>query len=747
MPDYTVIIEEEVTATTVTIEDTVYDITLEADVLQETVVIVDNLQGPQGAIGTTGPTGPTGAQGIQGIQGVTGPTGATGATGSQGIQGITGPTGSTGSQGIQGVTGPTGPTGSTGANSTVPGPTGSTGATGPTGLTGPTGPTGPTGATPTNYVASFNGATGAVTGVSSIIAGSNITISPTGGTGAVTITGQPGGVTSYNGLTGAVTGVSSVNGSTGTVTGLATTASPTLTGTVHLGTAATLAFEGATSNAFDTTVTVVDPTANRTITLPDSTGTVALTSGVVSSFNGATGAVTGVSSVNGSTGTVTGIAPTANPTFTGTVQLGTNATLAFEGSTNDANDTILTVTNPTATRTITLPDATGTVALTSGIVSSYNGATGAVTGVGTFNGATGAVTGVSTFNGATGTVTGVSTFNGATGTVTGVNSVNGVTGAITNLPAAILTTTTGDVSPGTYAKIYTGDTTPASPVTGDLWVDSTFGSGTSNILRWTKVATGGETSVSGTDVNGTSLVYIPGYEQFYINGVLQQRGVDYVATNGTTITGLTALVASDIVDIVAPSAAQFGDYYTQSQADAKYVNKTVGGLNLVIPTGATGGTVSANGAVTIGSAVSSVAVTNAFSATYDSYKIIVSGGASSSAAGLTLALGATATGYYGGGAYSTWAGTVSALAVNNGTRWTYAGGYNSTNGLFMNVDLVSPFTANPTRFSSGYMDSLGAGNSSGYLNNTTSYTDFTIVPTSGTLTGGTIRIYGYNNGA
>jgi hypothetical protein len=36
-------------------------------------------------------------------------------------------------------------------------------------------------------------------------------------------------------------------------------------------------FEGATANAFETTLTVVDPTADNTITLPNSSGTVALT--------------------------------------------------------------------------------------------------------------------------------------------------------------------------------------------------------------------------------------------------------------------------------------------------------------------------------------------------------------------------------------------------------------------------------------------------------------------------------------
>jgi hypothetical protein len=37
-----------------------------------------------------------------------------------------------------------------------------------------------------------------------------------------------------------------------------------------------LVFEGSTADAFETTLTVVDPTADRTITFPDATGTVTL---------------------------------------------------------------------------------------------------------------------------------------------------------------------------------------------------------------------------------------------------------------------------------------------------------------------------------------------------------------------------------------------------------------------------------------------------------------------------------------
>lgn len=53
--------------------------------------------------------------------------------------------------------------------------------------------------------------------------------------------------------------------------------------------------------------------------------------------------------------------------------LNTAMTLKFEGSTSDANETTLTVTDPTADRTITLPNASGTVLLTDGDGSNLTG--------------------------------------------------------------------------------------------------------------------------------------------------------------------------------------------------------------------------------------------------------------------------------------------------------------------------------------------------------------------------------------
>ncbi len=76
-------------------------------------------------------------------------------------------------------------------------------------------------------------------------------------------------------------------------------------------------------------------------------------------------------STAGSTTTVSGkLAVTELATFSDDVFLaGSNQRLVYEGSSADAHETFIAATNATADRTITFPDATGTVALTSDITS------------------------------------------------------------------------------------------------------------------------------------------------------------------------------------------------------------------------------------------------------------------------------------------------------------------------------------------------------------------------------------------
>jgi hypothetical protein len=103
------------------------------------------------------------------------------------------------------------------------------------------------------------------------------------------------------------------------------------------------------------------------------------------------------------------------------------------------------------------------------------------------------------------------------------------------------------------------------------WTGSAWGSisSSADIYRFRFTAAGGETSESGLDDNGLTLSYIPGKEQVYLNGVLLARTSDYNATNGTSITGLAALAAGDILEVITFTAFELADSIARSLFDAK----------------------------------------------------------------------------------------------------------------------------------------------------------------------------------
>jgi hypothetical protein len=107
-------------------------------------------------------------------------------------------------------------------------------------------------------------------------------------------------------------------------------------------------FEGATANDFETTLQVTEPTADRAITLPNATGTVVLADG------SGNVTVSGDLTVSGTT------------TIIDSTTINVQNNIRFEGTTPNDFETSLTAADPTADRTITLPDATGTVVLEDG---------------------------------------------------------------------------------------------------------------------------------------------------------------------------------------------------------------------------------------------------------------------------------------------------------------------------------------------------------------------------------------------
>jgi hypothetical protein len=103
------------------------------------------------------------------------------------------------------------------------------------------------------------------------------------------------------------------------------------------------------------------------------------------------------------------------------------------------------------------------------------------------------------------------------------------------------------------------------------WTGTEWGSisSTAAIYRYRFTAAGGETTESGLDDNGLTLSYIPGKEQVYLNGVLLVRTTDYNATNGTSITGLAALAAGDILEIITFTSFELASAIEETIFDAK----------------------------------------------------------------------------------------------------------------------------------------------------------------------------------
>ena len=196
-------------------------------------------------------------------------------------------------------------------------------------------------------------------------------ISDESGTGVLAFTNSPSFTTPALGTPSAVT----LTNATGLpVSGItASTSSAIGVGSVELGhatdttiarvSAGVVSIEGVnvvTTSSTDTltnktlTSPVISTISNTgTLTLPTSTGTLALTTDIPA------GGVT-------ETGTQT----LTNKTLTSPIVSGlivSDASIILEGATANNFETTLTVTDPTADRTITFPDATGTVALTSDI--------------------------------------------------------------------------------------------------------------------------------------------------------------------------------------------------------------------------------------------------------------------------------------------------------------------------------------------------------------------------------------------
>ena len=94
-------------------------------------------------------------------------------------------------------------------------------------------------------------------------------------------------------------------------------------------------------------------------------------------------------------------------------------------------------------------------------------------------------------------------------------------------------------------------------------------------------ASGSETSVTTAD-DGRVVSYTVGQVSVYLNGVklVEGTGKDFQATNGSTITGLSALTASDVVEVVALSAFSPSDTVSSANGGTFNGNVSFGDNNI-----------------------------------------------------------------------------------------------------------------------------------------------------------------------
>ena len=181
----------------------------------------------------------------------------------------------------------------------------------------------------------------------------------------------------------------------------------------------------------------------------------------------------------------------------------------------------------------------------------------------------------------------------------------------------------------------------------------------------------------------------------------------------------------------------------------------VAGLHMVTPTSVTvgsgTGSVAGQGAVTF-SGASTVTLNGCFTANYDSYKIVFSNIIGTQGAAPNLRIGSATSGYYacqtsGSAGYT--GSTMLVSQINNGSGFECGLVYDGSSRSGATLEIQNPFLSVITAFQAIGTDSrtggAGARVVSGFLNNTTSYTDFYIGSGGGTFSG-TIRVYGYNNG-
>jgi glycine cleavage system H lipoate-binding protein len=281
-----------------------------------------------------------------------------------------------------------------------------------------------------------------------------------------------------------------------------------------------ITFEGATADAFETTLTVVDPTADRTITLPDATGTVALTSDITVTESSTT--TLSNKSISLTTNTVTG-------------------TIAeFNTALSDQDFATLAGTETFTNKTLTSPKINEDVVMSA-----------TATELNVLDGITSTTAELNILDGVTSTAAELNILDGATLTVTELNYVDGVTSSIQ--------TQLDDKSTASKTETLTNKTLTSPKINEDVALTATATE--LNVLDGITSSTAELNLLDGVTATTTELNYVDG-----VTSAIQTQLDNKLALAGGTMSGAIAMGTNKITGLGTPTDAT--DAATKAYVDS-----------------------------------------------------------------------------------------------------------------------------------------------------------------------------------
>ena len=276
-------------------------------------------------------------------------------------------------------------------------------------------------------------------------------------------------------------------------------------------------------------------------------------------------------------------------------------------------------------------------------------------------------------------------------------------------------------SSGGGASVTISDTAPSSPSAGDLWYESDTGDFFVYYdSYWVELGADPPSSSFLSDLDGDTLIQVEeSNDEDKIR--FDTAGSERMVIDASGNVGINDTTPSYKLDV---------DGDINATGDVRVAGAPVG--KVLVYEG------------TVGSGVSSFTASNVFSSAYDNYEVIVNGmDCSVDGIVLGLRLGSSTTNYSYGGYYIIYSTGASGF-FSSTTETSWGVGYTDTRGVTGFVaQILCPNLAIRTKFTSVSPGNNVQRSVAGEHSSNTAHTSFTLLPSSGTMTGGVVRVYGH----